>query len=383
MIDMEEKDIRLLAYFAGEADVQERKEVEAWKDASEENRLYFEQFARNYYQFRAGARLPLIAGYRFVQFQHRLRHRLRLRIIGWIAASMALLLGVGGTFLFFRTSALPETLVRNETEILPGKQEAVLILSSGEKVAVTSEPKELKEKNGTSIQIDTTGKILYASAEQKTSQVVYNTLSIPRGGEFSMVLADGTKVWLNSATELKYPVSFAGKERVVYLEGEAYFDVRKDPNCPFIVVADEMRVEVSGTEFNVNTHFKDYIETVLVRGKVEIVSSGRRTSLNPDQKAVFARDGGEVCVEDVDVSSYVGWKDGNFIFYNESLENIMDQLALWYDVEVFYLNPAVKKVLLSGEMKRYEDIRNLLYFFEKSSNVKFEIKGKTITIGYK
>lgn len=381
MTNREEKDLQLLAYLTGELTSEEMKEVDLWVAADSRNRLYFQNFKKDFFRLRCGSRMELIARNDYISFQKRLLRRRRIRILNRWAAFLVLLLGLACYFLFPRLAGPPLDLVPND--IRPGKQEAVLVLSTGEKVALASTHKELKEQDGTAIRIDTSGKISYASTAPKEEKAVYNALSIPRGGEYSMVLADGTKVWLNSATELKYPVNFVGKERVVYLKGEAYFDVHKNPACPFIVVAGELKVEVLGTEFNVNTRREDEVETVLVRGEVQIVTPESQIRLLPEHKAVYSRKAGKVSVEKVDLSPYIGWKEGYFIFYREPLENIMEQLSLWYDVDVFYQNPEVKTILLSGEMERSEDIRNLLYFFEKTSNVKFSVKGKTITIGYK
>lgn len=183
--------------------------------------------------------------------------------------------------------------------------------------------------------------------------------------------------------ELGYPTNFNAGERVVYVRGEAYFDVVKMKDKPFIVKVEQMSVNVLGTKFNISTRVENIVQTVLVEGKVSLESKDKQVVLRPNQKADFDSGSEDWTIENVDVSSYVAWKDGNFVFDNKSLEYIMNKLSLWYDVDVRYSDERVKSVKLSGDMKRYKNIQELLYFFERISDVRFVIKGKQITVGYK
>jgi ferric-dicitrate binding protein FerR (iron transport regulator) len=223
------------------------------------------------------------------------------------------------------------------------------------------------------------GELTYAAYEETTRAMgATHRVSIPRGGEVSAVLGDGTKVWLNSRTELSYPVHFSADLREVYLEGEAYFEVAKDGR-PFVVHAGGLDVRVLGTEFNVNTQTAGTVKTVLVTGSVEIVSGGEIVRLSPNQLATY-RDG-KFSVRRVDVTPHVAWKDNNFVFDKERLENIMETLSLWYDMEVIYENELVKETRLTGDLERYEDVWKLLYFFERTSEgLHFEIVGKTVIV---
>lgn len=388
MTDWTETDILLLDYLSGGATPAECKVIENWIDENKKNRAYYEQFRKDYHRLKQGGRAELITHYNFDKLKKRLQQRHRFRMAIRIAASIALLLSIGyGTAHILSPRQIKEELsimVARQSTILPGKSKAILHLSNGEEIVVANENQELQETNGTSIKIKENGEISYnPMADSTSTQLVYNRLIIPRGGEFTMTLEDGSKVWLNSDSELKYPVSFIGKKRIVYLKGEAYFDVKADQERPFIVSVGKMNVEVCGTQFNINTHTQGHVETVLVEGKVQIVSPGHRDNLHPSERAIYSSEDGRIAIDQVDVSSYIGWKNGDLIFQHESLEKIMDKLALWYDVKIFYQNEEVKNVILSGEMKKYEDIRKLLYFFEKTSNVKFSIKGKAITVSYK
>lgn len=194
-------------------------------------------------------------------------------------------------------------------------------------------------------------------------------------------MSDGTRVWLNAETELRYPVQFNGKERVVYLKGEAYFEVSKNKEKPFLVQVDDMSVKVYGTAFNVNTYNK--IETVLVTGSVSMNQGGKEVLLKPNQKGVFDQTSGKITVEDVDVLAYVSWKNGDFIFRNESLNSIMDKLSRWYGLEVLYQDAGLQEVRLSGNLKRYKDVRELFVSFEKISDARFKVQGNKVIVSSK
>ena len=213
--------------------------------------------------------------------------------------------------------------------------------------------------------------------------MVYNTIDIPIGGEYQLVLADGTKVWLNADSKLRFPVSFTAERREVYLEGEAYFEVAKDSEHPFIVHISRGAIEVLGTGFNV----RDYREeqktvTTLVQGKVVYRSErqpGREIMLEPGFQ-IKDEEGGSLQPRKVDVILYTGWKDGKYVFENATLEEIMQVLSRWYDIAVFYKREEVKKLHFTGDLERYKTINDFLEFMEIGGNVRFSIKGKTVLI---
>ncbi|WP_294141890.1 FecR domain-containing protein [uncultured Sanguibacteroides sp.] len=374
-------DFKLLDYFLGELTEEERREVEAWAVANEKNRRYFQRFQRIHFQTRWGNRAEFIQG-NFKEIQKQIRRRLYIRRLFTVAAMFVLLFGVGiGYWLFVGTGDELKS-DRQAVSIHPGETKALLYLVSGETIPLTKMTQELR-KDGVVIQVDEQEGMSYDIVTGDTNKIIHR-IKVPRGGEYKMTLSDGTKVWLNSDSEISYPVRFTDGERMVSLRGEAYFDVAKDEKCPFIVNVDRVAVKVYGTKFNVSNQKKDIVETVLEEGRVGVIVNGRETMLFPNQKIVYDEKQHSVTVEKVDdMASYVAWKDGNFVFNNESLENIMNKLALWYDVDVLYANDKVRKVRLSGDMVRYKDIQNLLYFFEQISDVKFEIKGKTIVVNYK
>lgn len=379
-------DEKLLAYLLDELDDVGRGEVKAWLEECERNKEYFREFQRVHLELQWGVYAREVKS-DFNVMRKKLRKRSSLRIWYGVAAAMVILLSVGGMLLWDseKVEEKPVQVAKKKT-IQPGKSQAILVLSSGEEVAMGNVAQQLEEKDGTSVVVSETGRISYEAAEgnevtAKDTTKVMNRLVIPRGGEFNLTLSDGTRVWLNAETELCYPVQFNGKERVVYLKGEAYFEVAKNKKKPFLVQVDDMSVKVYGTEFNVNTY--DKIETVLVTGSVSMNQGGKEVLLQPNQKGVFDQASGKITVEDVDVLAYVSWKNGDFIFRNESLNSIMDKLSRWYGLEVLYQDAGLQDVRLSGNLKRYKDVRELFVSFEKISDARFKVQGNKVIVSSK
>ena len=386
MIEQNEIDEKLLAYLLDELDDVGREEVKAWLEESEGNKEYFREFQRVYLEFQWGVYAREVKS-DFNLLRKKLRKRSSLQVWYGVAAAVVILLSVGG-ILLWNSGEVEEKPVQvaKKVTIQPGKSQAILVLSSGEEVAMGNVSRQLEEKDGTSVVVSETGRISYQSAEgkggiTKDTARVMNRLVIPRGGEFNLTLSDGTHVWLNAETELRYPVQFNGKERVVYLKGEAYFEVSKNKEKPFLVQVDDMSVKVYGTEFNVNTY--NNIETVLVTGSVSMNQGGKEVLLKPNQKGVFDQVSGKITVADVDVLAYVSWKNGDFIFRNESLNSIMDKLSRWYGLEVLYQDARLQNVRLSGNLKRYKDVRELFVSFEKISDARFKVQGNKVIVSSK
>ena len=222
---------------------------------------------------------------------------------------------------------------------------------------------------------------LYQKYKSENEVIAMNTVSVPAGQRTNITLPDGTNVWLNARTTLQYPVTFSQKQRTVFLKGEAYFQVAHDRQKAFVVVTDDIEVKVYGTEFNINTRVADYVQTTLVRGAVSIKTErSAEKMLKPGQLAQFDRLTGETEIKNVDVSNYIGWKSGVYIFEDKSIEQIMDELSLWYDIEVFFRNNISRNRHFSGSLPRYREIDDMLKVIEKTSHVRFEVKGKTIIV---
>ena len=261
-----------------------------------------------------------------------------------------------------------------------GSMKAQLVLANGEKVDLRPETSlQLEEVGGTRI-LTSDNRIKYSGKDSlagQSTEVKYNTLIVPRGGEFSLELADGTRVWLNAESRLRYPVAFTGKERKVEMEGEVYFEVAKNKEKPFIVTVNGVDIRVLGTSFNVSAYQEDVV-TTLVEGKVQLKKGNEQVILSPNQQAIWSDD--EFRVKQVDARNFVLWKERVFYFEDVDLETILDDMARWYNVNIFYMNPALKEMKFSVEIRRYGDINEILRRIEQTKRVKFEIKDRTINV---
>lgn len=257
-----------------------------------------------------------------------------------------------------------------------------LYLNDGSVVEVQNVNKDsvLIEK-GAGIFLDTANSIVYKARQEESVELVYNTLHVPRCCEYHLVLADGTQVWMNSDSELRFPVDFVGDERRVYLKGEAYFQVAKNADKPFRVEASEMVVEALGTSFDVNSYREgNFLFATLVEGsvKVSIRDSGNECVLTPGEQAVCSA--GLLNIVDVNINDVIGWKDGRFVFSNMTLEEISGQLERWYDVQISFQDMQVRKYRFTGVMKRYNRFSQLTELIEETANVRFMVDGKNVLI---
>ena len=256
----------------------------------------------------------------------------------------------------------------------------VLTLANGEKYQLDPEEQTEIYVNEEVKAYQAGGGLIYdTTARQEENK--YNRIEVPRGSEYWIVLPDGTRVWLNAATELKYPVAFHAKERRVYLKGEAYFEVAPDKNRPFYVETEEVKIRVLGTVFDVNTHYTRGVRTVLVEGAVALEwGDQKEIRMKPGELADFDRTTTEVTLKEVDVTSYISWKEGYFVFEDEPLEEIMHTLSLWYDKEFLFVGKRSRALHFSGHIKRYERIETILSAITDVTGVEFRMNGQIILI---
>lgn len=256
---------------------------------------------------------------------------------------------------------------------------AVLILGNGQEVSLEDSTHMLiTEARGAKI-VRTGNSVRYDVHDgQQEEEVEWNTIIVPRGGEYKLLLSDGTRVWLNSESQLTYPVRFGGKQREVAMKGEVCFDVARNENAPFMVKTDKMTVKVLGTLFNVEAYPEDHkVTTTLVKGKVEISTNRDQLILVPDRQAIIGEDG-VLIVKDVFAEEYVSWTNGIFHFTEASLEEIMTRLSRWYNIDFFFANPAIKKAHFTLDIRRYDHVTDILSKIEKTGRVKFKVNGNTI-----
>lgn len=260
---------------------------------------------------------------------------------------------------------------------------ATLVLANGEEVGLNQQTAVIKLKNvqGANVEnLDSTA-LKYTASQTDQAAPQFNELRVPRGGEYKLVLADGTQVWVNAESKLRFPVNFNGAAtREVYLEGgEAYFKVSKNKEVPFIVHSGSMAIKVLGTSFNVNTYSKN-IKTTLVEGHVQINAGSKSLDLLPDQQATFNLQSTNLSKADVDVEADVAWKDGWMIFQSSELKDVMEQLGRWYDYNIVFESEKLKQVHFGGKLRKYNEVGTLLRIIEKTGSVNIEVRNQTIYI---
>lgn len=383
-----ETESQLIAYFNGELDGEEEKKLGEWIAENQENREACEALLEDYLRIRWAQENVSIREERAKKVIFSSLKRKRKPWLYYCAAASVILLFVCVGILFTRErkEELPQGAV--DVEIKSVHPRAVLVLSSGEQVELASSRLEIQERDGVIVKVDSGRGIRYDSLAPELIEkveLIYNKIVVPRGGEYFVTLSDGTKVWMDAESELEYPVNFSADCREVKLKGEAYFRVTKDEEKPFYVRSGEYSVRVYGTEFNVNAYNLQRIETVLVEGLVgfRLNASLPEQMLQPNQLALVNMETGECEIREVDITPYVAWKNQDIVFANERLESIMEKVARWYDVVVFFQNEGLKNLRFDCNMRRYANIEDLLFFLEKTSNACFAINGRTVVVSKK
>lgn len=356
-----------------------------WRNESEQNEAIYQRLIDIEYMGMQTRRLEKIDVHKYRQTTEKILFPYRMRwihYIGYAAAVVVLIVGsvLIGYLLPERKNEMP--FAAQEEVIAPGSQKATLVFADGQRVDLgTAKDKQINIKG---IEISGEQAVVKGNADKEEAE--WNKLIIPRGGEYNLVLGDGTVVYINSESCLEFPVKFTGKNREVRLHGEAYFKVTKSQEHPFIVKTDKMDILVTGTEFNVKAYQNEkLVQATLVSGQVRVAVGEDRSQtrvLIPSQQAEFGQDG-QLQVRDVDVNSFIAWKNGQFIFKNDRLEDIMTVLARWYDFEVFYLNDSVRDLVFAGKLNRLEAIDPILEIMESTGKINIEIKGKSVVLSAK
>lgn len=258
-----------------------------------------------------------------------------------------------------------------------------LVLEGGTKVDLsTPHVDTIRQDDGQLLAVDTLGKLVYNTVQEEVEELFYHKIVVPRGGEYTVELNDGTRVRLNADSELRFPVKFVGNERKVFLKGEAYFEVERDTSRPFRVdVHGDAIIEVLGTEFNVNAYPENAeIFATLVLGKVRVadLQTDSTVVLLPNQQAALS--GAGINVKEVNPEDFISWINGRFYFEKMPLEEILIQLGRWYDLQVFWVNEELKSYEFTGAIWRDNTIRQTLDMIEKTTDVCFTVSGRTVTV---
>ena len=376
---------RLIArYLSDEIEEEEQAELTRWRNESSENERLFREICKeeNIKQnMQKRQTFHTEDGWEGVQRKiqrHRFRHRI-LNICKY--AAIFIFPVVVATVAIYKSGNEPQPLSQVEEQIVPGGKKAVLILDNGEAIDLKSTSGvELKEKDGTVIQVDSTV-LNYQQAPARTSEkLAYNKVNVPRGGEYQLTLSDGSKVQLNSMSSIRFPVQFAQDCRLVELEGEAYFEVSKTGQ-PFIVQTKGMKIEVLGTSFNISAYANEEYQTTLVSGSVKVqTENGSNRILKPSEQACITPGSNQINVRNVDTAFYTSWIHGKINFKDQRLDDIMKTLARWYDMDVVYENEATKELRFGCYVNRYNEITPLVKLLEQTGRVTVTVEGKTIKI---
>lgn len=304
------------------------------------------------------------------------------RKLGWwaIATAASILLIATFSFIYFGNKRATQEVEVGIVDVFPGSNKAVLTLSNGKKISLTdAENGQLAEQSGVRVSKTKDGMIVYSTVENSKNYSAYNTIETPRGGEFQVVLPDGSKVWLNAASSLKYPLSFGAlKERKVELSGEAYFEVVHNKSQPFRVATSGQTVEVLGTHFNVNSYADEKkTTTTLEEGSIKVYNKRQAETIKPGEQTLLNRNG-DIVVQEADLQTALAWKNGKIKFRDADIKTIMRQISRWYDIEVEYqgdlpersFNGGVDRTAKLSSLLKILELNNIHFTIQRDSNSK-------------
>ena len=367
----------------------EHDELDEWVESSDDNMLLFEELTD---QKNIEANLALMDKTRTEetlqltkkQIEFIPEHR-NLKTKKWfysIAASVVFLIAAFGIYKIINNKQSKQTSIAklDQTEIQPGGNKATLTLSNGSVIELISTPNGIiKGDNGTIINKSKDGEILYNDNGVSNSISSDNILTTPKGGQYKVQLPDGSQVWLNASSTLKYPTAFATSERIVELSGESYFEIAKDKTKPFKVkLADGSEVKVLGTHFNVMAYENEKSKDVtLLEGSVEIKKGNFEQNLTPGQQGRIISSK-IILVNSADTDEVTGWKNGQFIFHDSDIQAIMRQVARWYDVDIKYETANTQH--FNATISRNEPVLKLLHILEETGQIHFKTENKTIYV---
>jgi len=303
-------------------------------------------------------------------------------------AAAALIFCTAGLLIFNRQVKTSNKIAKNPKPaiIVPGGNKAILTIAGGKTIVLESAANGLIAKTGVGKVLKTrSGQIIYRAASPGKSaamatEISYNTLSTPKGGEYQVVLPDGTKVWLDAASSITYPVAFTGNERRVKLTGQAYFEVAKNKEKPFYVSMNNVQVRVLGTHFNISAYNDDNeITTTLLEGSVQVTKNNTLSLLKPGQQAVVSNSSNKIAVSDANIDDAMAWKNGYFIFNDDNITGIMKKVSRWYNVDIEYRGN-YNNQQFGGTFYRSKSIMELLAHLQKVGKLHFTISGRRITV---
>lgn len=376
------------AFLTGEPTKEEKEELEVWRESSEENNALFERVVNEENikikkeQFSSFNNKIGWENYRKKQF----RRRQRKFLSRFLPYAALLVISLGGVFYFFMNREPDRKLsVAPMSTILPGAPKAILTLADGQKIDLETVSGTIRTEKERTFIYNTGHQLTYSDTclAEISDAMEYNEITVPKCGEYQLSLSDGTLIYLNSMTKIRYPIRFTGEIREVELEGEAYFIVAKNTEKPFIVKTTSYDVTVLGTQFNVSAYTDEAnVTTTLVQGTVAVSGNkiDRVRRLTPNDQFILNKSTGKAELKQVDASYFTAWKDGKFRYRDVRLEDIMRDVERWYDVKVVYEDEEVKEFRFGFNMGRHEMIDPLLRIFELNGKIKIHKDGKILKV---
>jgi len=371
----------------GELGPEEVQELVDWGNELKLHRDFLDRFADDSVienELRTWQKIDPADGYtRWIQYNWERRRRRILRIGGWsAAASLLIAIAIGGVIRTVKpavhnTNGVGIAVAKT---VMPGRNTATLTLANGQQLLLDSVANGQLGVQGNSrvVKADSTS-LAYQSSGNSSVAVEYNVLTTPRAGQFQLTLTDGSRVWLNNVSSLRYPTSFKGKDRRVELTGEAYFEIARDARKPFIVQVKDASIQVLGTSFNVMAYPDESgSQTTLLTGAVQVKAGTGEVDLHPDEQAQVTSSGELKLSKDVASADIVSWKDGFFYFGRASFAAVMRQLARWYDVDVVY-EGKIPDMEFGGKVDRTLPLNDLLKFLDKNQ-IHFRLEGRKLIV---
>ncbi len=360
------------------------KDIEKWLSEKDNKRLFYEICETREALLRDKNTVKTDIEKEVACFKKSINKSSKIYLNWYVGIAASLLLLVGSYWFFVNDNSKRGDAVLVSNVIEAGSSKAQLLLDDGRVIHLANENIDITDGDVSGITNDSLHGLQYNKLKlDGAEKIIFNTVKVPVGGEYKMTLSDGTDVWLNSESEIKFPVKFVGNKRVVFLKGEAYFKVAHDKKKPFIANLDRGSVEVLGTEFNISAYGDEQeMVTTLVNGSVKFTSDINNSEqvLKPNQQIAFNKSTNVTTMKDVDVYPFVAWKEGKFYFKSMELDKILRQLERWYDFNLFYENEELKDYKFRGVILKELSLNEALKIIEETTDIKFKIKGKTVTV---
>ena len=358
-----------------------------WKGASNENLALFNELTT---EASLSAELAIFASFSAKKDWEKIATRTvhanhpkisKFSRVFWLSSAAILFFVIVGAFQFWRFTSNQKSnySLQLKHNIVPGSNKATLTLADGTIILLNDSLNGFHAKQQNVDLLIKNGEIVYQSLGQNEPPI-YNTIITPNGGHYKLLLDDGTKVWLNAASSIKYPTTFSGNERIVALTGEGYFEIAHNVQKPFKVILPNIgNVEAMGTVFNINTYQDESsLKTTLVEGKIKVDFGNKSQFLTPGQQSHFFKNGQLSIIDNVEMDEVIAWKNGQFVFKQMNVEGIMRQLSRWYDVDVVF-DGKLSKETFSGIVNRNANLLEVLKIME-AGGVRFKIDGKKIYV---